>query len=136
MDRKLVGLVALFLLFFGAFIAFMVFDTANFQQPLRASNCISSASKSYMFVFPLEIGKEKEESSISVFVRDGEGVSCPGKTVSVSATIGTVSPNTATSDKNGKAQFTFNCSEAGVTQLTSIIDGSVTVEQTASVACS
>lgn len=134
MDKKLVSLVAVFMLFFAAFITLTFLSSSENRPEIRAQNCNPSASKSVVFANPLEISGT-QRSIISVFVRNDEGTACPGQQVAINATSGALNPQQVTTDADGSAAFQLNCTDQGVINISAIVNSAITLDQNLTVAC-
>ncbi len=129
MDKKLTGLMSVFLLSFALFLS-LVFLNTNLGRGARASSALKpSAETSFMLAFPLELNAS-EPSTVTIFVRDPETKPIPQRSVAVSSTIGNLNPSTGITDTDGKitAQFTCN-NQTGIAQLNAIIDNTLNVNK-------
>lgn len=127
------GLVAIFFLVFGLF-AVNVFFGPNLKV-IRARTAIPSAEKTNLFSSAREItANGTEKATISVFLRDGAGNGIAETPVSVSTTVGSVTPPEVNTDKSGIANFFLTCSSVGVAQITAQSKGTA-VGNPVSIAC-
>ncbi len=130
MDRKLAGLISLFFLTFFVFLSVMVFQKPLSRFTRAAEDSEPSAEKSLMFAWPLTIHPTPNDSvKIDVFVRSKTGKPLATRELVMNATLGTISPKTAITDKFGKASFTLTSEEVGTSTVTAIVDNSIEVAQ-------
>lgn len=128
------SLVAVFLLVFGTFVTLTFVNSRPGFRSIAAA-CQPSSERSVMFAWPLEIEAGSGISTASVFARNSDGNPCSNKAVAVSATHGSVEPNSRNTDADGEAQFNFSCQSAGTSVLQATMDGSTQVTQTVSIEC-
>lgn len=131
MDKKLAGLIGLFFLAFFVFISLVVFSKP-LSRFTRASSAIDpSASQSIIIAFPLRLqSNSSEESQIDVFVRSQSNAPVVGHDVQIRASLGSVTPARATTDRTGKATFKFSpAGDKGVADLTAIVDNTLQLSQ-------
>ena len=134
MDRKMVVLIAVFLVFFGAFITITVFNS-NISSLTRATTCLPDPAKSPIFVWPLQLNDHEETSSISIFVRDQNSLPCAKKNVALATSMGSLRQTLATTDNNGKATFIYSCTAQGEAQISATIDNTTAIAQTVTILC-
>jgi len=132
MDKKLVGLIFVFFL-----TSFLFITTLIFNQPLsrfiRArEEFIPSKEKSLIFAWPLTSAVGKSVT-INVFLRNENGLPISNKNITLSTTLGTVTPNQAVTDKSGKATFSITSSQAGIAEISAIADNIYSLNQKVSI---
>lgn len=119
MDKKLVGLVAVFLLVFSVFMGLLVFNN-QFARFIRASQ--SDASCPNTFVFAQTLNAAINESvAISVFVRDSQDDGVAQTMVSCTTTLGTLNNPQAVSNDLGIAKFTLTSPTLGTATVSCTI---------------
>lgn len=134
MDKKLIGLVTIFLLLFGLFTSVLIFNEPLISFTRARDELAPSASKSIIFAWPLKLPADGvSKSAITVFVRNEKGGALSNKRVALNSTLGTLSAPSVVSNKNGKAEFTISSATPGVAKLQATIDGSTPVSQTVSI---
>lgn len=134
MDKKLVSLMILFVLAFGLFMGFVVFN-----QPIRtftraAEELVPSSESSLIFAWPLTANADgSEKVDINVFVRNAKNLPLTNKRVNLETNLGTISVVTDTTDKSGKASFSLTSSTPGVGEIKATIDNQVQIKQTVTI---
>ncbi len=130
MDKKLLGLFALF------FISFLFFlSVVLFNQPLSSlirarEDTAPSSQNSLMFAWPIEAKADGQSAvQIDVFVRSESNKLVANREVKVSTNLGQVQPASTVSDKNGRASFNLVSSQAGIAKLSATIDNSITLSK-------
>ncbi len=123
MDKKLLGLTVVFLLLFTAFSASVLLNK-QFQRFTRAKEFYTpSSKKSLLLAFPLEVKADgQQKSKITVFVRNSKGVPLENKIVEIKTNLGTITPASATTDKNGKAIFEISSTTTGLANIKAVVD--------------
>jgi len=134
MDKKLMGLVSLFILTFFVFIFMVVFSKplSRFTRASEASK--PSSAKSLIFAWPLSSNISSSEIvKVDVFVRSVNGNPIPYRQIVVNTTLGNVNPKVELSDNTGKASFSLTSQTAGTAQVSATVDNSVPISQKVSV---
>ncbi|NTU47308.1 hypothetical protein HGA88_06835 [Candidatus Roizmanbacteria bacterium] len=123
MSKSFIGLMSLFFLTF-AFFAVMVLLREPLKNITRAKEDLATSEKnSLLFAWPLTLKAGADTSSkITVFVRSTNGKPLSNKEVSLSSTIGNVTPSSVVSDKEGKAEFTLSSPISGVANVEATAD--------------
>lgn len=130
MDRKLAGLISLFFLTFFVFLSVMVFQKPLSRLTRAEEDSEPSAQKSLMFAWPLTIHPTPNDSvKIDVFVRSQNGRPLATRELVMNASLGTIRPKTAVTDKFGKASFTLTSEQIGTSTVTAIVDNSIEIAQ-------
>jgi len=124
MDKKLVILFFLFFLSFGIFTSVLIFNKPLTQLAKAKEEFVPSADKSKIIAYPLYLlaPNGTAESVVSVFINSMTDKPLSNKLVTVTSTLGTVKPQSATTDEKGKAEFHLSSTVAGVAQLTVTVD--------------
>ncbi len=123
MDKKLVGLVALFFLSFLFFLSVVLFNRPLSNLIRAKEDTLPSAQSSLLFVWPIDSKADgQSQVKIDVFVRSDSNKQLSNKQVRVSSTLGEVQPASAISDKSGKASFTLVSSTPGIAEVSAIAD--------------
>lgn len=134
MDKKLTGLISLFLLSFFIFISVVVFGKPLSTFTRAAEESKPSAAKSLIFAWPLSASVARSETvKVDVFVRSGTGIPISNRRITLGSTLGSVSPQSVQTDSTGKASFSLTSQTVGTSQLTATVDNSVPVTQKVSV---
>lgn len=117
MDKKLLGLIGVFLLVFGVFMSMLFFNNPQTSQRIRAEENVPSCGNSYIFADNLnaQIGSTV---SLTVFVRNQDSNAVSNIPVTCQSTLGTLTPTQQTSSNNGSAVFTLTSQSAGLSQIT------------------
>lgn len=124
MDRKLLGLGALFLVTFISFISFVLFKEpiGRFTRASAEKNVVS-ADTSLIFAWPLAVAADGlGKSDITIFVRNADGKGVPDKNVTIQTTHGKVVPENAVSNAEGKVTATISADSPGVAKIEVIGD--------------
>lgn len=124
MDKKLVGLVALFFISFAVFSTLMVtnrsltsFTRANVQDTKADLN------KSLIVVYPIVSQSGAQEAiTATVFVRNSRNSPLENKQVTLTSTLGTVREGTVVT-QDGKATFHITSTTPGQSVLTAEVMG-------------
>ncbi len=133
MDRKFLILSSVF------FAAAFLFTAATFFQEqflslTRAQRFYNpSPTKSLILAYPVKLKADGfDQSTITVFVKNDEGVPIKDKEVRIQTNLGSVRPTSAKTDENGKAEFVITSEIEGVANITAIVDNT-TIQQRISV---
>lgn len=123
MDKKLIGLIIIFVLFFGLFTAMIIFN-----NPIRtraAAESIPSSDKSLIFSWPKTIKADgKETATIDVLVRSAETLPIVNKQVTVLTTVGKIDNNIKITNKLGRVTFAITSDVQGTAEISATVDGS------------
>ena len=136
MDKKLVSLMIVFVLFFGLFTAMEVFNGQIQTFTRAAAESIPSSDKSLIFCWPYTIKADgRETATINVLIRNGGTSPLPiaNKQVTLSTTVGKINNNTQITDKLGRANFTITSDVQGTAVISATVDGSTKLINTVSV---
>lgn len=134
MDKKLIGLMLLFMLSFTIFISVVVFNKPLSTLTRAKEDTEPSKANSLIFAWPLSAkADEKSEVTINVFVRTATDKPLSGKKVSINASIGKIREVSSETDKLGKATFILFSGFTGTSELTALIEGSIPLQQKVSV---
>lgn len=135
MDRKLITLLSLFFVAFAVFTGVVVFNKPLTKLTRAKEELLPSIANSLVFAWPLKIKADgTETASVTVFVRTENSRPIANKPVNVKASPGTIKETAATSDTEGKASFTFVCTQAGTAEIQAMVD-SVALSQRISIKC-
>lgn len=124
MDKKLVVMLLLFFLAFGLFASVLIFNKPLTQLARAKEELVPSAEKSKILAYPLYSisANGNSESSVSVFINSLTEKPLSGKLVTLTSTLGKVSPQSATTDNNGKAVFQVSSDAPGVAELEATVE--------------
>lgn len=131
MDKKLIGLMMIFMLTFGLYTTITVFNKPLTRLTRAKEEFVASSDNSLIFAWPLSSKVEGKSSNIqvNVFVRNATNVPLPNKKVVLTSTIGSVSPSDVVTDKGGKATFTVISDTVGLAELSAMIDNTIQIKQ-------
>lgn len=123
MDKKLLILVAVFLLIFINFI-YITLKRSPFSTVIRASEEVNpSTEKSIIFAWPLVVKKgENKTIQITVFIKNNKGIPLANKKVTLITSLGQIKENDILTDKNGMAQFILENNQPGVAVIEAIVN--------------
>ena len=127
MDKKLVGLMVIFVVFFGLFTATVIFNNNPTIKTFTraATELIPSSDKSLIFSWPKTIKADgKETATIDVLVRNSATLPIANKQVMLSTTVGKIDNNNQTTNKLGRVTFTITSDVQGTAEISAIVNGS------------
>lgn len=134
MDKKLIGLVAVFFIVFSLFISVLVFQQPITKLTKAKEELLPSPTKSLIFAWPLSVPADgKSESTINVFIRNEKEAPISNKKVSLATTLGTIREKQPISDKQGKTEFKIVSETKGNAEIKAVVDNSVEIIQKVSV---
>ncbi len=134
MDKKLVGLMLIFMLSFGLFATITVFNKPLTRFTKAKEEFLPSSESSLLFAWPLTSKADGTYSvQVNVFVRNTTNIPLPNKKVRLATTIGTVKTNYLETDKAGKVTFMISSDSPGLAELTAVVDSQVQLKQKISV---
>lgn len=124
MDKKLLGLVLLFIASFVFFIAILFFNEPLSKLTRAKEETVPSPQKSLIFAWPLTIKSDgKDISQINVFIRNKDNKLIPDKKVELRSSLGDIKNITVSSDANGKTTFQLTSTTPGIANITAVADG-------------
>jgi len=117
MDKKLLGLIGVFLLVFGVFMSMLFFNSPRGGTRIRAAGSTASCENTYLFAQFLvtQVGSSVQ---LNVFVRDADSEAVGKVVVTCSASLGTLTPSQQTSQNNGSTTFSLTSTTQGVSNVT------------------
>ncbi len=125
MDKKLVSLMIIFVLFFGLFTAMVIFNNPIKNFTRAATELIPSSDNSLIFSWPKTIKADgKETATIDVLVRNTETLPIANKQVTLSTTIGKINNSSQITNKLGRVTFTITSDVQGTSEISATVDGS------------
>ncbi len=134
MDKKLVGLMLVFLLSFGLFAVVTVFNKPLSRFTKAKEEFIPSSQNSLIFGWPLTTKADgKQTAEINIFVRNSTNIPLPNKKVTLNTSLGSFKTNDITTDKAGKATFYLVADAPGLAELTAMIDNQIQLKQKLSI---
>lgn len=134
MDKTMKALLLIFFLSFTLLITIVFFNKPIAQFTRAKEDFLPSASNSLLFAFPLSVKADgKTQSTISVFVRSDKGMPVPDQKITLHISLGTVVESGGTTDAQGKATFHIYSDKPGITQIVTMIGGSLQIAQKLSV---
>lgn len=105
MDKKLIGLVAVFIMVFGVFMTTLLYSGREGTGPVRAglpASCVNS------FPFTTSVEATVGESvNQLLYVRDDNNTGLKGVNVTCNSTLGNLNPSTGVTNSNGILQMTL-----------------------------
>lgn len=128
MDKKLVSLIIVFILFFGIFTAMVVFNNPLKTFTQAAAESVPSSQTSLIFADPVYKSIKadgKDSAKIDVLVRNANTVPIANKSVTISTTLGSIAQNSQISDKLGRTTFIITSNSPGTAEISAVVDGSV-----------
>jgi len=124
MDKKLAGLVLVFLLTFTLFISSLVLQKPLSKFTKAKEEFLASPQKSLIFAWPLSLPADgKTEGTINVFVRNDKENPLSNKRVNLTTSLGTLKESQPVSDKQGRTEFKISSTSPGVAQIKANVDG-------------
>lgn len=130
MDKKLVGLMLIFMLVFGLYITITIFNKPLTQFTRAKEEFLPSVDNSLIFAWPLTSKTEgKTKVQVNVFVRSSTNIPLPNKKVVLKSNLGTVTPENIATDKGGKATFSIESNNSGIAELSAIVDDQYQLKQ-------
>jgi hypothetical protein len=134
MDKKLLGLVVIFLLSFSLFTTIVVFEKPLLTRFTKAKEDFTpSSQKSLLFAWPLSLPADgQSEASINVFVRNDKEAPVTNKKVVLTTNLGTIKEIQPISNNQGKTEFKISSSEEGEANIKAMVEN-VTFNQTLSI---
>lgn len=134
MDRKLVGLMLIFMLSFGLFTTITVFNKPLTRLTKAKEEFLTSSDSSLLFAWPLTAKADgKYVVQVNVFVRNATNIPLLNKKVHLSTSLGTIKENDLETDKAGKATFMVSSASQGLAEFSVLIDNQVQLKQKVSV---
>lgn len=131
-DRKLLGLVALFVLSFIIFVSSVVFRDQLGVFTRASADTTPSGTETKIFAWPLDL-KVGEQSKISVFVVSTNGHKVSNQRVKLNSSLGTVTPSELVSNDIGESDFVLQSDTPGTAIITAVINDSTNVTQQVSI---
>jgi predicted PurR-regulated permease PerM len=128
MDRKLVSLMIVFVLVFGLFTTFLIFNKPIANLTRAATESVPSSQTSLVFADPVYKSVKadgKDSAKIDVLVRSASTVPIANKSVSISTTLGSISSNVQTTNNLGRATFSITSETKGTAVISATVDGSI-----------
>ncbi len=134
MDKKITGLLLIFLLSFGIFTTIVVFNKPLTQFTRASEENNPSPNSSLIFAWPLTTKADaKTTANINVFVRSYKGTPLANKVVVLKSSLGQVKEVNNTTDKTGKATFELTSGEKGIAEIEATINNTIKIVQKVSV---
>lgn len=130
--------MVIFFLSFALFTSIMIFNKP-LSKLTRASNAFSADSdSSLILVWPLTAKADgKTRVEVNVFIRNNSqngALALSNKVVKLNSTLGTISGNNASTNKQGKATFSLTSDATGIAEITAEVPGdNVLIKQKTSV---
>jgi hypothetical protein len=134
MDKKLVGLMSIFILSFVLFISIVASKDQLTRFTKAKEEFIPSAETSLILAWPLTTKSDGQSSAqVNVFVRNLNNAPLSNKKVSLSSTLGQIQGNDVVTDKAGKASFNLISETPGTAEISALVDDTVQIKQKVSV---
>lgn len=124
MDKKLLGLGTLLIVAFLLFTGY-VFFSGSLNVLTRASNTnnVASEQNSLIFAWPLTVPADGTTASeVTVFIRNPDGKGLEGHEVTLSPSVGSTTPQTGSTDTDGKVVFQLTSTTPGVAEIDTTVD--------------
>lgn len=117
MDKKLVGLITVFLLVFGVFMSFLVFGRSGQPLGIRASGSTVSCQNSFVFANQLNV-EVGAPVTILAYVRNESSVGLANIAVTCSSTLGTITPvDNPVTNSSGNATYSLVSDTPGLATI-------------------
>lgn len=130
MDKKLLGLITLFFLSFLFFISVILFNKPLTEVTRAKEDAVTSSENSLIFAWPITAKADgQSEVTINVFVRSENNRLIPGKSVSVTSTLGQIKTVSNISDKNGKTTFVLTSDSPGNAEIGATVDSTTSLSK-------
>ncbi len=124
MDKKLLGLVVLFITTFIFFIAILFFNEPLSKLTRAREETFPSADKSLIFAWPLSVKADGAQvSDVNVFIRNNDNKLISNQRVELRSTLGEIKNITTLSDANGKTTFKLSSLTPGSAEITAVVEG-------------
>jgi len=134
MDKKVVGLMLIFMLSFGLFTTITVFNKPLTRLTKAKEEFLPSSESSLLFAWPLTAKADGKNSvQVNVFVRNATNIPLSNKKVHLTTTTGAINDNDLVTDKAGKASFMVGSNTPGLAELSATVDSQVQLKQKISV---
>lgn len=134
MDKKLGGLLLVFFLLFTVFSTLILFNKQLTTFTRAKEDFAPSAQSSLLFAYPLLVKADgTAKSTINVFVRSDKGMPVKDKTVTITASVGSLSSSEVVTDEKGKATVTLSSATLGTAKIEALIDRTLKISQTLSI---
>lgn len=119
MDKKLIGLLAIFFLTFGVFFSVVVFNKPLSRLIRASQELVPSASNSLVLAYPLTVKADGvAQATITVFLRNDKNMPVGNRPVLINSSLGQIKEQLLTTGKDGKAEFHLVSTTPGVADLT------------------
>ena len=135
MDKKLLGLMIIFFLFFTLFATAVILPR-NFTSFTQAqTETLPDATNSKILAWPLSNVKAdgRSESTITVIIRNSKTKPIEGRNVVLTTSMGAFKEGAVPTNKEGMAVFHLTSNSPGTAQIEATVDSSVKVAQTVTV---
>jgi len=132
MDKKFLALSFIFFIVSFLFMIMLIFNQPISRFIRAKEEFIPSKEKSMIFAWPLNSSINKPVT-INVFLRNDDGFPISNKNVSLSTTLGKITPEKALTDKTGKATFSLTSSQPGIAEISATADNSYFLNQKVSI---
>jgi hypothetical protein len=138
MDKKLIGLMLVFLVAFTLFTSMVIFNKPLSQLTRASASLVADPNSSLILVWPLTAkANGTTPVEINVFIRNDSkngAFALANKQVKLNTTSGIIKENNLITDKKGKATFSLVSSTPGVAEITAEVPGdNVIIKQKSSV---
>lgn len=136
MDKKLLGLMGVFFLFFAVFAVSVALPPRTFSRFTSASvETKPSADATRVLAWPLFGVKSdgKAESKVTVIVRNASTKPLEGRLVTVSTSLGSFHETSLPTNKEGIAIFHLVSNSSGTADINVLIDNEIQASQKVSV---
>lgn len=118
MNNKFVLLILIFFVSFLLFVSFVVFQKPLARLTRAKEEFLPSATNSLIMAYPLKLRADgKSTSSINVFIRSTVDVPIPNATVNLTSSLGQLTPNMISTDKEGRATFSLVSNQIGIASI-------------------
>lgn len=129
MDKKLLGLIALFFVSFTVFSSIIIFGSTITKFTRAREDTNPDMKNSIVVTYPITVKADgTSQATVTVFLRNKFNKLLDNKQVSLNTTFGEVSEGSVAT-KDGKATFHISSRAPGAAEITASVDGGTTLEQ-------
>lgn len=135
MDRKIIGLIAVFFIMFAFFAGNVALEGPLSQLTRAKEETVPDPIQTRILAWPLyKVPADgKHTSAITVIVRNNKTKPIEGRLVTLTSTVGNFSQSTASTNKQGMAVFNLTSTTPGVATINATIDNSIQVPQSVTI---
>ena len=132
MNKKLSLLIFIFFTTTFLFVTFVIFNQPLSRFIRAEEEFVPSTKKSLIFAWPLK-SSVGNPVNISVFLRNENGVPIVNKKITLSTTLGQITPNQVLTDKSGKAEFILTSYSPGIAEVSATAENNYVINEKVSI---